>query len=191
VTKFRLLMCVTLLIAAVSTLPACSKSSDNGKSTATASPNSAANAKKQAEEIAAALLHDDYATMIRLTHPGVVERAGGADKMKEAVVKGKQELARVGVSFKDVKIGTPGEPTVGGPKVFIIVPQTVTLATPKGQLVQDSFLLGSSKDNGATWQFVDGAGLNDQTAHQLFPNLPAAIHLPAKTPPRMQPAGGK
>jgi hypothetical protein len=53
---------------------------------------------------------------------------------------------------------------------------------PKGKFIVKSYLLGISSDNGKTWKFVDGAGLDDKITGGL-PKLPAKLKLPEKQKP--------
>ena len=48
--------------------------------------------KQQAESTANAILSDDYETLIRFTHPRVIELVGGREKMISLIKKGKVEI---------------------------------------------------------------------------------------------------
>lgn len=159
---------------------ACSSKSDS----TSLDTYAAENAKDQAQRTVAALLRDDFRTVALYTYPKVVEMAGGPEQMVATLAKGKKAMAEAGISFADVKLGDPSTPTSYGGKTFSVVPQTVTMATPKGEMTNDSYLLGISDDAGKTWTFVDGSGINDQAIRQVLPPLPSTLKLPAKTPPR-------
>ena len=137
--------------------------------------------------MANAMVAEDFRRVVRSTYPKVVEMSGGAGQMEKMMADGTAEMQRDGVTFDTVVISTPTWSHRSGPRWYAIIPQTVTMRTPKSRLIQDGYLLAVSDDAGASWQFIDGAGLNERNLKMILPDAPALIPLPAKQPTRRAP----
>ncbi len=133
--------------------------------------------KALAEKVGTATLKEDYDTLFDLTHPKVVEPLGGKEKFVEATKGVMKKMKDAGIAFTSFKIGEPTDPVRGGKEVFVVVPTTAELDTPKGKATATSYLLGVSADNGKTWRFVDGAAGAAET-RKMFPDLPKSVTLP-------------
>ena len=94
-----------------------------------------------------------------------------------------------GVTFETVTIKPPTWSHLSGPRWYAILPETLTMKTPRSRLIQESYFLALSDDAGATWQFLDGAGLDDKSVSRVLPDAPATLELPAKKPTRQVPLG--
>jgi hypothetical protein len=90
-----------------------------------------------------------------------------------------------GFDLRAASVEAPARLVPAGPDLLAVVPTSIVLMAPAGTLVQRSYLLGASADQGATWRFVDGAGLDRARAEKLFPELPADLTLPAKQEPAL------
>ena len=115
--------------------------------------------KKKAGEIIAAIKKEEYAKVVDLTYPKVVELMGGREKMLAQLEAGMKQLKEKGFSFKSVEVGEPGDLLIEGKNTFAIVPTTTEMAAPGGKIVLESYLLGISADGGKAWTFVDGSGI--------------------------------
>ena len=141
--------------------------------------------KKQAGEIVAAIKKEEYAKVVDLTYPKVVELMGGREKMRAELEAGMKQLKEKGFSFKSVKVGEPGELLAEGKNTFVVVPTTTEMAAPGGKIVLESYLLGISSDGGKAWTFVDGSGIGTVEKRELIlPKLPAKLELPAAHEPK-------
>ena len=69
-----------------------------------------------------------------------------------------------------------------------MVPESLLLSTPQGKLRGSSYLLAVSTDQGATWRFIDGSGIDKAFLKKLFPTFPAKLKLPEKKEPQVIPA---
>ena len=147
------------------------------------------NAEEQARAVGRAMLAGDLRWVVRSTYAPVVELNGGAERMEKTMADGAAQMRKDGVTFDAVTVAAPTWSHLSGPRWYAIVPETVTLRTPKSRLVQESYLLAVSDDAGATWQFIDGAGLNERNLKVVLPDAPAALKLPAKKPTRQVPLG--
>ncbi len=111
---------------------------------------------------------------------------GGRDNVARELASGKVNMAKEGWGFEHADIDAPREIVSGGKQYFAVLPQRVTLKSPKGRLLQRGYLLGVSND-GSAWKFIDGAGITDKNIKQMYPAFPASIVLPALTKPELLP----
>lgn len=136
-------------------------------------------AKKQAREIGEAIKAEDYAKIIDLTYPKVIEIMGGREKMIDALKDGMRELKEKGFRFRSLEVSEPGEVLSEGKNTFVVVPTTTEMTAPGGKIVVKSYLLGISPDGGKAWTFVDGNGIGTpEKRAKILPKLPEQLKLP-------------
>jgi hypothetical protein len=139
-------------------------------------------ARTQAEKLSDAMLKEDYPRIIATMSPQVVAAGGGAEKMNALIKKVMQEMRANGMAFEEIKLGQPQSLLRGKKHYYTFVPLSVTMQSPKGRMLDETNLLASSQDSGATWTYVDCAGLDEASLRQLFPDFPTDQHLPVKKP---------
>ena len=148
---------------------------------------SSAAVKRKAQEVGQAVVKGDYAKLVELTYPKVVETMGGRDKMIAAVETLMKQMKDQGYVMRSVVVGDPAEFMTEGPHTFVVVPTTVEMTAPGGKVVGKSYLLGISADGGKTWWFVDGSGLDTKEKRdKVLPKLPAKLKLPEKQKPEFR-----
>jgi hypothetical protein len=146
-----------------------------------------------AAENSAALTSGNYARLVDLTYPKLVEMMGGRDKMIEMLRSGAEDMKAHGSAILGAEIAEPREIVTANDKQFAIVPMTVRVQVPEGTLRSNGFLIAVSDDRGKTWKFIDGAGLHKtsrnerETLAQILPDFPAQLSLPAWEPPVLEP----
>ncbi len=141
--------------------------------------------KSQIDEVADAVLKEDHAKMASLTHPKLVEMAGGRAKFEQLLEKVAAQIKGGGFHF--VKIEFSKDPTVAldSGAWYAIVPSVLEMQGPGGvRIRQPSYLIGVCGD-GSTWKFIDGAGVgNDrEKLKKIIPEFPRDLVLPAKQAP--------
>jgi hypothetical protein len=131
------------------------------------------------------MLREDHQQMADLTHPSLISHYGGRAgyiKMLEAIAA---ELRGQGLKFHAFRFGTPSPMFEAAGEVYAIYPYTLELTGPNGEPAsQPSYLVCTSNDRGATWKFLDGAGVGaDRGKLQRFlPGFPAELALPEPGP---------
>jgi hypothetical protein len=146
-----------------------------------------------AAENSAALTSGNYARLVDLTYPKLVEMIGGRDKMIEMLRSGTEDMKAHGSAILGAEIAEPPEIVTAGDKQFAIVREIVRVQVPEGTLRSNGFLIAVSEDRGKTWTFIDGAGLHKtpgkerETLAQILPGFPAQLSLPAWEPPMLEP----
>jgi hypothetical protein len=142
-----------------------------------------------AAENSAALTSGNYARLVDLTYPKLVEMIGGRDKMIEMLRSGTEDMKAHGSAILGAEVSEPKEVVTAGDKQFAIVPITVRVQVPDGTVRSNSFLVAISEDRGKTWTFIDGAGLHKtsggerESLAQILPAFPAQLSLPPWEPP--------
>jgi hypothetical protein len=148
--------------------------------------------RKLAAENSAALASGNYARLVDLTYPKVVEMIGGREKMIEMLRRGSEEMKAHGSAILAAEVGEPKEVVTAGDKQFAIVPMTVRIQVPEGTLRSTGFLISISEDRGKTWTFLDGAGITKEPGKereklaQVIPDFPTQLSLPAREPPVLE-----
>ncbi len=139
--------------------------------------------KADAQKCAEAAVKGDYDSMVKYTHPRVVEKMGGKDKMVEVVKKSMAQMQQQGAEFSGASVGEPESPKKIGAFLTCKVPEHVVIKIGGGKLESDSTLLGISEDGGKKWTFIDLGPLKKEAFAMLFPELADKIELPEKKQP--------
>jgi hypothetical protein len=137
----------------------------------------------QAQEVNDAFRRRDFARMVDLTYPKVIESAGGRDKMIAALAKGMKEMESDGVAVLSSTAGAPIQIIHVSEWIYAVVPTTLKVKAKDGTFQTESSMIGVSADKGANWRFIDAGG-KDHT--QLMGYLPAPsdkLNLPAEKEP--------
>jgi hypothetical protein len=146
-------------------------------------PENYPNLVAQAQEVNDAFRRRDFARMVDLTYPKVIEAAGGRDKMVSALAKGMKEMETEGVV---VLSSTAGDPTqiihVSG-SVYAVVPTTLKVKAQDGIFQTESGMVGISSDNGATWVFIDAGGKDRGQLKSFLPEAADKLDLPPEKEP--------
>jgi hypothetical protein len=150
--------------------------------------------KKKAQELGQSLLKGDYAKVVDLTYPKVVELGGGRDKTIDAIRASIKQWNEEGLTIKSVVVDEPSDYVAEGKNTFVILPTTTEIAVeskstgvgiPAGKIVAKSYLLGISPDGAKTWTFIDGSGMADEKKRDmLLLKLPAKLKLPEQQKPQ-------
>jgi hypothetical protein len=149
--------------------------------------------RKLAAENSAALTSGNYAHLVDLTYPKVVEMIGGREKMIETVRRGTEDMKARGNAILGAEVSEPKQVVTSGDKQFAIVPMTTRVRVPEGTLRSNGFLIAVSEDRGKTWTFIDGAGFvrepgkEKEKLAQVLPDFPAQLSLPAREQPVLEP----
>lgn len=138
--------------------------------------------KAKAEEMNAAFIKDDFEKVAALTHPKMVELAGGLEKCIAAMKMTIQDLKAKGYVARSVSIDEPSDPVLVGSVLYIVSPFQLEMTAPNGKLRLKSFSIGVSNDGGTTWGFLNG-DLDVKTIKAVLPDLPEQLKLPTRQKP--------
>ena len=141
--------------------------------------------KAKAEEIHNAIFKEDYNKVIDLTHPNVLKMLGSRDKMIALLESGMKEMKSRGFAFRSATMDDPSDPVTAGDDLYIVVPFLLEMKAPGGKLLQKSFVIGVSSDQGKTWTFVNG-DQEMKKIKQVLPDLPDKLKLPERQKPTFE-----
>jgi hypothetical protein len=144
------------------------------------------NLEAQANEAGQAVIQEDHAKMAELTLPALVEALGGRAKYIKKLESIATEMKGKGFRPKRVNVKDPSPLVQGGGEFYAVVPSELELSGPGGATGRQSFyMVAVSKDQGATWKFIDGAGVGGDRGKlkKLLPNFPDGLTLPDAQPP--------
>ncbi|WP_020470112.1 hypothetical protein [Zavarzinella formosa] len=146
--------------------------------------SNAAEAKKLASLLAEATKAGDYAKVIDHTYPAAVEFAGGREKAISLIEAAMKKVKEDGIVIKEISVGEPGEFFTEGKNTFFVIPLKTVMTVPAGTVRSKSYLLGISPDDGKTWTFMDGVGLqNPLIWDKVLPKMPEKLQLPVREKP--------
>ena len=137
----------------------------------------------QAQEVNDAFRRRDFARMVDLTYPKVIEAAGGRDKMVAALAKGMKEMEAEGVVVLSSTAGAPTQIVHASGKIYAVLPTTLKVKAQDGVFQTESSMIGISSDNGATWTFIDAGGKDQNQLKKLLPDAASKLNLPAEKQP--------
>jgi hypothetical protein len=138
-------------------------------------------AKKHAEEIMRAYAGGRHARFADLTHPTVVKRMGGRDKLIGTLRAVDEKMRAAGWAYGEVAVSDPTDAGWMGKELVAVVPFSVEYVGPGGRKRKDeSYLIGVSADGGKSWVFVDGRKITRENVRDVFPKFPDGVKLPTK-----------
>jgi hypothetical protein len=140
------------------------------------------NLMAQAQEVNDAFRRRDFARMIDLTYPKVIEAAGGRDKMVSALTKGMKEMEAEGVVVLSSTAGAPTQIVHASGSIYAVLPTTLKVRARDGVFQTESSMIGISSDGGANWTFIDASG-KDQKELKSILDATNRLNVPAEKAP--------
>ena len=134
-----------------------------------------------------AFVKGDLDSFVRYTYPPLVEKMGGTEAMIATIKGGMAGMERDGLALKSATIEMPVQVVEAGEELHALLPMSLTMTAPGGELHAPSHLLGISADKGATWTFIDAGPLTSQHIAELLPSYNPALVLPPKQKPTFVP----
>jgi hypothetical protein len=134
------------------------------------------------EKLNRALIKEEFGRVADLTHPKIVKMMGGREKTIASMQSGTADMKSKGYTIRSVKLEDATELVAAGSDLYGIVPFEIEMAAPGGKLLQKSFVIGVSSDEGKTWVFVNG-DVDIKQVKQVLPNLPDQLKRPKKQKP--------
>jgi hypothetical protein len=136
-------------------------------------------------DCAKALLAGQYQRAIDCMPAAAVAALGGRDSAVGALMSAKTMNDKT-VSIEAVDVLAPGQTASNRHQLYVVVPQDVTLKSPKGHLRTHGFLLAVS-DDGTSWKVMDGDIMTPDLRGKVFPDLPSDLALPESRLPERLP----
>jgi hypothetical protein len=137
----------------------------------------------RAQEVNDAFRRRDFARMVDLTYPKVIEAAGGRDKMIAALAKGMKEMETEGVSVLSSTAEAPIQIVHVSEWIYAVVPTTLKVKARDGVFKTESSMIGVSSDRGVNWTFIDAGGKDHTQLKSYLPAPADALKLPGDKEP--------
>jgi hypothetical protein len=143
------------------------------------------NLKAQAAKVEQAMINADHQQMADLTHPILIDHFGGRAGYVRHLEETAADLRRQGLKFHAFSFGGISQVFESAGELYAIYRYALEATGPKGEPAsQPSYLVCTSSDGGATWKFLDGAGVGSDRRKltRLLPGFPAELALPDPQP---------
>jgi hypothetical protein len=130
-------------------------------------------------DLSKAVFEGDIDTIVRFTHPAVVELAGGEGPLRQTLKDALQTFASAGMKLESLSF--PSGPTFleGGGHRFVVVP-TLSVTVVNGQRVESlNFQIGSFDKTASRWTYIEGSRLNSDNVQLLLPGFPQDFEFPS------------
>jgi hypothetical protein len=140
------------------------------------------NLMAQAKELETALTNKDYAKVLDLTNPKVVEVGGGREKLLAAMQSEMKSIEAGGVTLLSSTASPPSQFVSDANGIYAVVPVTTKIKAQEGIFQTEGSLVGVSTDGGQNWTFVDATGKDQTELKKVLPILDK-LNLPPEKPP--------
>ena len=140
------------------------------------------NLTARAKELEDALQQKDYAKVIDLTYPKVIEYAGGREKLLAAMTNELKTMEAEGVEIVSSSSSAPSQFLHEASSIYAVVPITSKFKAKDGMFQVEGSLIAISTDAGQNWTFVDATGKDQAELKKILPNLDKLKLPPEKDP---------
>ncbi len=136
------------------------------------------NIQIQANHMAHATVHGDLESIADHTYPDIVSMVGGREHLINTIRQQFTDMKNEQMYFRKIEIGMPSEVVMAGEELHCLVPQTIVLELPEGQMTTRGYLLAISQDQGEQWYFIDTAQLTNENIETILPNYNQDLKIP-------------
>lgn len=134
--------------------------------------------QKDVKELAEALHRGEFDTVLRYTHPAIINLHGGYIATEAVLKRGMQPIIAEGLALDSFTFPGPPDYVEGEERRFAIVP-TLSVISFQGQRVESlMFQFGVLEPGAVRWTYLDGSHLKPKLVETLFPDFPADYEFP-------------
>ncbi|WP_373494483.1 hypothetical protein [Aquiflexum sp.] len=130
-----------------------------------------------------AKLCNDYETLLGYTYPDVVEKAGGPENVKKALVLIQDTQIKKGMLLQQYKIKPPLQLTKTGEETHAIVPVTTISKVPGGIVTTDAHIIAVRSEDNSRWYIIETTSLDDGNISKVLASWDNSMMLPFKKAP--------
>ena len=149
----------------------------------TAASESYPNLVAQAQEVNDAFRRRDFAKMLDMTYPKVVEAAGGRDRMLSSFTREMKEMEAEGVVVLSSTAGFPTQIIHVSGSIYAVLPTTLKVKARDGIFQTEGSMIGISSDGGKNWTFIDAGGKDQKELRSILPDVVDKLNLPPEKQP--------
>jgi hypothetical protein len=140
------------------------------------------NLTAQTKQLEDAFSRKDYAKVIDLTYPKMVEFAGGREKMLAETTSEIQSMEAEGVQILSSTYASPSQFVSDASGIYAVIPVVSKVKATDGIFQTEGTLIAVSTDGGQNWTFVDASGKDHAELKKVLPNLEKFNLPPEKAP---------
>jgi hypothetical protein len=137
----------------------------------------------QAQEVTDAFARRDFARIVDLTYPKLVETFGGREKMIASMAEEMRQMEAEGVVLLSSSAGAPTQILNDSGSIYAVLPTVSKVKAKDGVFQTDGSMIGISADSGANWTFLDTGGKDPGQLRILLPKVADKLKLPPDKPP--------
>ena len=138
-----------------------------------------AQVQKDVRLIIDALHEGDIDTLLRYSHPRMIELAGGEKVLRPAVEAIVRHTRGLGMRVESFTFPQPPQFFEGGGRRYVTVPTLSTISFKNGTRAESlNFQFGILENGASEWKYVEGSRMNEQVGRLMFGNFPAEIKFP-------------
>lgn len=130
-----------------------------------------------------AKLCEDYETLLGFTYPDVIEKAGGPENVKKALVQIHDTQSKKGMLLQRYTIKPPLQLTKTGEETHAIVPVTTVSKVPGGKVTSDVHVIAVGTENNNRWYIIETTSLDDGNVSKVLASWDNSMMLPFKKMP--------
>lgn len=130
-----------------------------------------------------AKLCEDYETLLGFTYPDVIEKAGGPENVKKALVLIHDTQSKKGMLLQQYKIKPPLQVTKTDEETHAILPVTTVSKVPGGKVTSDVHVIVVGTENNNRWYIIETTSLDDGNVSKVLASWDNTMMLPFKKAP--------
>lgn len=130
-----------------------------------------------------AKLCEDYETLLGFTYPDVIEKAGGPENVKKALVLIHDTHSKKGMLLQKYTIKPPLQLTKTGEETHAILPVTTVSKVPGGKVTSDVHIIAVGTENNNRWYIIETTSLDDGNVSKVLASWDNSMMLPFKKAP--------
>jgi len=134
--------------------------------------------KEQGTKMANSAVTGDYKTLLKYTHPKVIQAMGGTSKAYQIIANGMDKLKASGAEFEKASVGDHQQLIVGKTNIQCLITQNLSMKIQGNNIQTVTYLFCITYNGGKDWYFTDVGRGNDVQVRRLLPEMNPKIVVP-------------
>ena len=139
--------------------------------------------RSQAEKVVTSVFEGKYDTLIKYTHPRIIEIIGGKEAMLSMIKTQMKEFEKQDVTIDKIEIGDSIVSKIYKNEYHALIPKIMTMSVQGQKIMMKSYLFGFSNKEGKNWTFLEADKLRSKTGSAVLPDFETDIEIPKKGQP--------
>lgn len=130
-----------------------------------------------------AKLCEDFESMLGYTYPDVVEKAGGSENVRKALIQIQENQKKKGFILQEYKTKPALQQVVTGEETHAIVPVTTVSKVPGGKVITETNVIAVGTEKNTRWYIIETTALDDGNVSKVLATWDNTMLLPFKKAP--------